>query len=56
MIDTGALTTCFDKATAEKAGLPIIGSGRMSSATHVDIEVPLFSGILVRGNLKSARS
>ncbi len=44
MIDTGATTTCFDEAAAKKAGLPTIGVTSMSSASHPNHEVPLFSG------------
>lgn len=36
LIDTGAMRTCIDDATAQKLGLPVIGVGRMSSATHAN--------------------
>ncbi len=51
MIDTGAERTCFDEASARKAGLPVTGSAPMTSATHANHEVPVFSGrIIVMGS------
>ena len=44
MIDTGATTTCFDQTCAKKAGLPIVGTSKMASATQREIEVPVFAG------------
>lgn len=32
-----------DKAAAKRAGIPIVDTGRMSSATHHDEEVPIFA-------------
>ena len=50
MIDTGAARTCFDEASARKAGFPIIGRAQMTSATHANHEVPVFSGRIVMGS------
>ena len=50
MIDTGAARTCFDEASARKAGFPIIGRAPMTSATHANHEVPVFSGRIVMGS------
>ena len=49
MIDTGATRTCFDEVSAGKAGFPITGNAPMTSATHADHEVPVFSGRIVMG-------
>lgn len=46
LIDTGASVTCFDRAAAEQAGLPVGGTGFMSSASHPQEEVPLYTGAL----------
>ncbi len=35
MIDTGATATCVDIDVAKKAGLPIIGEARMTSAAMI---------------------
>lgn len=50
MIDTGATRTCFDEASARKAGFPITGIAPMTSATHANHEVPVFSGRIVMGS------
>lgn len=50
MIDTGATRTCFDEASARKAGFPIIGAATMASATHMEHEVPVFTGRIVMGS------
>ena len=47
MIDTGATQTCVDIEAARRAGLPTIGTARMSSTTHAGQEVPVFVGKLV---------
>ena len=46
MIDTGANVTCIDSEAAQKSGLTIVGSGKISSATHADEIVPIFAGKL----------
>lgn len=46
MIDTGASNTCFDQSAANQAALPVINSGTMMSATHSQIEVPVYTGKL----------
>ena len=46
LIDTGALVACVDRHAAEQAGLSIVGSGRMSSATHENEVVPVYAGRL----------
>ena len=44
LIDTGA--TCVDRATADGAGLPVIGKAMMHTASHANHEVPVYSGKL----------
>ena len=46
LIDTGAGATCVDQATAEGAGLPVIGKAMMHTASHAEHEVPVYSGKL----------
>ena len=46
LVDTGASSTCFDKNAADKAGLPIVDSGPMHSATHANETVPIYAGSL----------
>ena len=41
LIDTGASVTCVDREAAETAGLSIVGSGPMTSATHEHEIVPI---------------
>ena len=38
--------TCIDRSAAEKAGLAIVDSGKISSATHANEVVPIFAGRL----------
>ena len=47
LIDTGASSTCFDEDAAAQARLPIVNIGKMSSATHTNVEVPVYDGQLV---------
>ena len=47
LIDTGAVTTCFDVDAARNAHLPEIGAATMTSATHANHLVPTFSGKIV---------
>ena len=47
MIDTGASTTCFDARAAQEAGLPTVGTAKMSSASHANHAVPTFAGRLI---------
>ena len=44
MIDTGASKTCVDQTCAKKAGLPVVGTAKMASATQSEIAVPVFAG------------
>lgn len=46
VIDTGAGRTCVDAEMAKRAGWPVIDTGRLSSVTHPDHEVPVFAGHL----------
>jgi len=43
LVDTGARATCIDCKAAKDAGIPIVDTGTMSSATHHDEEVPIFA-------------
>ncbi len=43
LVDTGARATCIDCEAARNAGIPIVDTGRMTSATHHDEEVPIFA-------------
>lgn len=51
LIDTGASATCVDKTAAENAGLAVVDSGPMSSATHDGEIVPIFAGRLDIGGM-----
>lgn len=44
LVDTGAAITCVDEQAARQAGLTVIGSGKVSSATHSNESVPIFAG------------
>lgn len=44
LIDTGASSTCIDQNAAEAAGLAVVDSGPMSSATHDNEIVPIYAG------------
>ena len=46
LVDTGAGHTCVDRAVAQEIGLPIVDTGRMSSATHHGEVVPIFAAQL----------
>lgn len=46
LIDTGASSTCIDQTAATKAGLAVVGSGPMHSATHADEIVPIYAGLM----------
>ena len=46
LIDTGASVTCIDRKAAEKAGLTVVDSGPMHSATHTDHIVPIYAGMI----------
>lgn len=43
LLDTGATVTCIATESAEEAGLPTVGTGRMMSATEESVEVPLYA-------------
>lgn len=52
MIDTGATSTCFDQDSARAAGLPVVGTAKMSSTTHADQEMPVFAGkMMIAGQI-----
>ena len=46
LIDTGASTTCVDAETAQRAGMALVTTGRIMSATHTNELVPVFAGRL----------
>lgn len=46
LIDTGAHSTCVDRKTALQAGLAVVDSAPMTSATHAHEIVPIFAGQL----------
>ena len=47
LIDTGASTSCFDDNVAQELKLPIVGKGKMSSASHSESEVAVYAGKLM---------
>ena len=47
MFDTGASFSCFDISAAQEIGLAIVGRGRMASASHAGIQVPVYAGKLI---------
>ena len=51
LIDTGASVTCIDQSAAQKAGLPVVDSSPISSATHSNAVVPIYAGRLMIQNL-----
>ena len=46
LVDTGALETCIDQSAVEQAGLQVVDSGLLSSATHADQVVPIYTGVI----------
>ena len=46
LIDTGASSPCVDREAAEKAGLAVVDSGPITSATHQNEVVPIYAGRL----------
>lgn len=46
LIDTGASATCIDRQAAQDAGLAVVDSGPMASATHDNEIVPIFAARL----------
>ena len=46
LIDTGAAGTCVDRQAAERAGMAVVGSGKMASATHENETVPIYAGTI----------
>lgn len=42
LIDTGASSTCIDLDAASAMGLPVIDVAKMTSATHNDVECPVY--------------
>ena len=47
LVDTGASRTCFDEGAAQKAGLPVVDTATMASASHTDHRVQVFMGKIV---------
>ena len=54
LVDTGADQSCIDIQTAEAAGWPVIDSARLSSVTHPDQTVPVFSGSLLSAEFQAS--
>ena len=50
LIDTGAKFSCVDRKIADGASLPVVDSGPMTSATHQDEIVPIYSAKLTIAN------
>lgn len=46
LVDTGARLTCIDQNAANRAGLQVVDSGAISSVTHTNHPVPVYSGII----------
>ena len=46
LIDTGASSTCVDREAAERAGLAVVDSGPIASATHQNEVAPIYAGRL----------
>lgn len=46
LVDTGAAVSCIDRDAAERAGLSVVGEGRLGSATHANEVVPIYAGRL----------
>ena len=46
LIDTGAHSTCVDREAAARAGLAVVDSAPMTSATYAHEIVPIFAGQL----------
>lgn len=44
LIDTGASATCIDQKAATMAGLAVVDSGPLHSATHANEIVPIYAG------------
>jgi predicted aspartyl protease len=42
LIDTGSAVTGIDRQSAEELGLPVVNTGRVTSATHADEVCPIF--------------
>lgn len=46
LIDTGASVTCIDGEAAVGAGLAVVDSGPVHSATHANETVPIYAGLM----------
>ena len=46
LIDTGASNTCIDREAADRAGLAVVDSGPLTSATQEAEIVPIYAGKL----------
>lgn len=51
LFDTGASHTFVDQKSATNLGLPIVGRGNMTSASHANIQSPMFAGKLIAPSL-----
>ncbi|MCY4548965.1 MAG: hypothetical protein OXC28_11405 [Defluviicoccus sp.] len=51
LVDTGASITCIDRDVAVQAGLAVVDSGPMHSATHANEIVPIYAGRLMISGL-----
>lgn len=47
ILDTGAGRTAVDVKAAQAVGLPVIGTANLSSASHANLQVPVYAGKLV---------
>jgi predicted aspartyl protease len=43
LIDTGASGTCVDVDVANQMGLPVVGMGKMTSASHEQVDAPIYA-------------
>lgn len=50
LIDTGASSTSIDDNSAQKLGLPVIDRGKLTSATHSDINVNIYPALIAFTN------
>ena len=51
LIDTGASVSCFDDNVARELKLPIVGAGKMHSASHSESNVAVYAGKLILPSL-----
>ena len=46
LVDTGASVTCVDQSAANRAGLQMVDSGPILTATHENEIVPIYVGVI----------